>query len=237
MAIAGAWRAGMDASRRARPMGRRGWHGWLAAITRFDPPRTSLLGPSAAGDTSTESGATGSEGARDAAPDFEAFVLRHEHEVWGYLWRMTGDEQVAYDLAQETFVRAWQRFARISHYDRPKTWLFRVATNLALNHLRHAATRLGSSMSLSVVLSAPRDVGEGGVGSDLAAEVAERDAVRQALLELTPRQRAALVLREVHGLSCGDVARSLGISGAAAKMLLFRARERFRANYRREEAL
>ena len=52
-------------------------------------------------------------------PSFEAFFRRHERNIFGYLWRMTGDEQAAYDLSQETFVRAWQHFDRIASYERP----------------------------------------------------------------------------------------------------------------------
>src|SRR4051812_1776109 len=72
--------------------------------------------------------------------DFEAFFARHEREVVGYLWRMTGDEQAARDLTQETFLRAWQRFDQLRGFDQPKAWLFRVATHLALNHLRDQTT-------------------------------------------------------------------------------------------------
>lgn len=235
------WLAGVDASRRARPPGhgRWAWRGWLAAVRRFDPPRISALGVGAVDDADDSGAVLGAAGGRDAAAlDFEGFLARHEREVWGYLWRMTGDEQAAYDLAQEAFVRAWQRYERVRRYDRPKAWLFRVATNLALNHLRHAATPLGGSVSLDATSSAASEmVTTSGDADDLAQGLAERDAVRRALLELAPRQRAGLVLREVHGLSCGEVARALGISGAAAKMLLFRARERFRASYERQEEL
>src|SRR5215470_1657296 len=70
---------------------------------------------------------------------FEAFLQGHERDVFRYLWRLTGDEQTAYDLCQETFIRAWQHFTKVSAYDNPGAWLFRVATNLALNHrLRRA---------------------------------------------------------------------------------------------------
>src|SRR5579872_4871505 len=75
----------------------------------------------------------------EAAPDeqlrrFENFFHDFEQPIFGYLWRMIGDEQTASDLLQETFVRAWQHFSQISGYDRPGAWLFRVATNLALNY-------------------------------------------------------------------------------------------------------
>jgi len=68
--------------------------------------------------------------------DFDALFERCEARIFGYLWRVTGDRHVASDLCQETFLRAWQHIAKVSGYERPEAWLWRVATNLALNHRR-----------------------------------------------------------------------------------------------------
>jgi RNA polymerase sigma-70 factor (ECF subfamily) len=160
-------------------------------------------------------------------PDFEAFFRAHERAIFSYLYRMTGDEQAAYDLSQETFVRAWQRYDRLSGYEQPLAWLFRVATNLALNHQRDRASPVRAALSLDADLDP--------AGSDPSWRFAERDAIREALLAMAPRQRAALALREVYGFSGEEVAAALGISHAAAKMLLSRAREQFRAQYHKEE--
>ena len=158
---------------------------------------------------------------------FEAFFRRHERDIFGYLWRLTGDEQAAYDLSQETFVRAWQHFDRITTYERPGGWLFRVATNLALTHQKRAAAPVGAAQSFST--------GNEPSISDPAWRLAESEAIRATLLALPPQQRAALVLREVCGFSCAEVAETLGITLAAAKMTLSRGRDAFRARYTREE--
>ncbi len=169
---------------------------------------------------------------------FEPFFRAHERDIFTYLWRMTSDEQAAYDLAQETFLRAWQHFAKIRDYERPGGWLFRVATHLALNHLRSRATPLGAPASLDAVGGVHH--GHDGLlissaaTSDPGARVAAADTVRRALIALSPRQRAALVLREVYGLPCGEVAAALGMSSGAAKTLLWRARDAFRACYAEE---
>ena len=97
----------------------------------------SLSGDSAASSTAQDARATTQAGV-DA---FEAFFWLHERAILGYLWRLTGDEQTAHDLSQETFVRAWQHFDKLQHYDQPRAWLFRVATNLGINHLRGRARR------------------------------------------------------------------------------------------------
>jgi len=157
-------------------------------------------------------------------PGFEVFFREHQRAIFSYLYRMTGDEQAAYDLSQETFVRAWQRFDRIRGYEQPAAWLFRVATNLALNDRRGRASPVRATLSLDGEMDPAL--------SDPSWRFAERDAIRETLLAMPPRQRAALVLREVHGLSGEDVAAALGISQPAAKMLLSRAREQFRVQYR-----
>jgi RNA polymerase sigma-70 factor (ECF subfamily) len=154
--------------------------------------------------------------------EFEAFFRRHERDIFTYVWRLTSDEASAYDLTQETFLRAWQNFDKVVGYERPGGWLFRVATNLALNHLRHTRTPLGGAFALD-----ERDQ----FSDDPTRGVIEHDMVRSTLMALAPRQRAALVLREVYGLSVEELAAGLGVSIGAARTLLWRARDEFRANY------
>jgi RNA polymerase sigma-70 factor (ECF subfamily) len=154
---------------------------------------------------------------------FEAFFRQHEATVFGYLFRMTGNEAASYDLSQETFLRAWQHFDAIQRYDQPRAWLLRVATNLALNHAQRQKTVERATVVLDDDIQP--------ASSDPTVRLAERDLVRQVLLRLLPRQRAALVLREVYGLPYAEVGRMLGISAAATRMLLWRSREQFRGHY------
>jgi RNA polymerase sigma-70 factor (ECF subfamily) len=215
--LGGKQRNGMIAARTRRTSIHR-WDVWRQ-VWRATWARMSLL-------------ATGHNPAELARPvsasqqRFEAFFRRHEREVFGYLWRLTGDEQAAYDLCQETFLRAWQRFATISAYEQPGAWLFRVATNLAINDRRARNRSARATSRLDDTLT-----GE----TDPAQRLGMRDAVRRALLAVAPRQRAALVLREVYGLSCEEVAETLGTSAGAAKAILWRGREAFREHYLREE--
>ncbi len=81
--------------------------------------------------TKTATPSNSSSTSRPIYEVFERFVQTYEHLILNYLWRMTGDEQSAFDLTQETFLRAWQKFAALKDYDLPKAWLLRVATNLA----------------------------------------------------------------------------------------------------------
>jgi RNA polymerase sigma-70 factor (ECF subfamily) len=169
--------------------------------------------------------------------EFEAFFHRHHQDIFSYLWRMTGEEQAAYDLSQETFIRAWQRFSTLQRYDYPAGWLFRVATNLALKHLRHrrVVTRLEPTPLHNdddLVEPANRVPAH---YADHAEQVVQDDLVRRVLLALSPRPRAVLVLHDVYGLSADEVAQTLKMTRAAVKMMLCRAREQFRIRYRRQE--
>lgn len=158
--------------------------------------------------------------------DCELFIQLHERQILNYLWRMTGDEHAAYDLTQEVFLRAWQHFDTIRQYEQPRGWLFRVATNLALTHIRRRAPLAGGP-------SWP-DSEHDPASSDPAGRLAERDLVRQTLLQLSPKRRAALVLREVYGLTAAEAGQVLGMTETAVRMALHRAREQFRDVYRRE---
>lgn len=154
---------------------------------------------------------------------FESFFMRYEQPIFGYIFRITGDEQTAHDLCQEAFLRAWQHFDKIRAYTYPSAWLFRVAANLALSHLRRRASPVGGARLLGDDDSPAR--------SDPALRFVESDLVMQTLRGLSPKQRSALVLREVYGLSCEEIGQVLGMTREAVKMALWRAREQFRRRY------
>jgi RNA polymerase sigma-70 factor, ECF subfamily len=168
-------------------------------------------------------------GKRDAATiemmdgDFEHFIRLHERQILNYLWRIVSNEASAYDLTQEVFLRAWQHFKVIRQYDQPRAWLFRVATNLALTHLKRRSSPIGSAGTLEN----QRDM----ASSDPSWRLAERDLVRETLLQLPPKRRAALVLREVYGMSAAETAKILDMSETAVRMALHRGREQFRLLY------
>lgn len=166
---------------------------------------------------------------------FDRFFAEHEQPLYGYLRRMVSSDEVALELAQESFFRAWQHFAEVSGYDRPGAWLYRIATNLAISHLRRRVAAPFADMPRLSGMPGDEDVALAeerlADPSDFASDSAERDAIGRALRQLPERQRAALLLRAVHGLSCDEIAQSLGLSPVAARKVLSRARERFRTLY------
>ena len=173
---------------------------------------------------------------------FDLFYARHEQPLYGYLRRLLPTHEIAVEIAQEAFFRAWRQFDTISAYDRPEAWLYRVATNLAISALRKRAP-----LSFSAVFGRGRggaheeDSGSVEPGERLSAQVAspldierqaaDRDAIDRALRALPARQRAALLLAAVQGFAADEIAAALGVSPANARQLLSRGRERFRRLY------
>lgn len=176
---------------------------------------------------------------RPGAPDlsaFDAFYTQHEQALYGYLRRLTMSHEVAIDVAQESFVRAWRHFDRIAAYDRPEAWLFRVATNLAMSHLRRQRP-----LSLSSLLTPQRQDDRQRDRSmsadtltashDVERQTIDRDTIGGVLRALPERQRAALLLAAEQGFTTDQIAEALHVSPANARQILSRARIQFRRLY------
>jgi len=224
MTIAWSWHAPPAQAALARHWRVRGWLARWAAFVRLTP---DAAGHGDEGTPPRDGVTRAGQPARALGPsDFEAFFLRYERQITGYLWRLTGDEQSASELTQETFLRAWQHFDAVRHYEQPLAWLFRVATNLARQQHRRTRAPVGRAT--------PLDDEADLASSDPTLRVAERELVRDTLLHLSFQQRAALILFEVEDLSCAEVGELLHLSRGAVKMALWRAREQFRVRYLRE---
>lgn len=173
----------------------------------------------------------------DAA--FDAFFTQHERALYGYLRRMLPTHEAALDVAQEAFFRAWRHFETVRGYDRPQAWLFRVATNLALDTFRRrqptGLARIFSERSLDI----PDEVDASEVipaltdPFDMERSLAERDLVNRALARLPERQRAAMLLWAAHGLAIAEIAVALETTEVNVRQMLSRGRARFREVYER----
>lgn len=158
-------------------------------------------------------------------PAVELFE-RYHGEVYAYLCRMLRDRQWAEDLAQETFLRALRARRQWAELENPRAWLYRIATNLALNALKRRRR----------FVWLPWRAADGRSGQGCPAEALhQRDMVEGALAALPADLRAPLLLYAHHGLSVAEVAEALGLSRSAVKMRLYRAREAFRLAYERGE--
>ena len=167
--------------------------------------------------------------ARDAATDLApALFERHHREVYAYLCRMVHDPQWAEDLAQETFLRALKARRRLAQVENHRAWLYRIATNLALNALKRRRRFPWLPWRTVDDQRASKP--------DLAEALSQRTAVELALATLPPELRAPLLLYAHYGLSVAEVAQALNLTQGAVKTRLYRARIQFRQAYERGDA-
>jgi RNA polymerase sigma-70 factor (ECF subfamily) len=149
----------------------------------------------------------------------EALVSATYRRVFALQCRLTGgDRDLAGDLTQETYRRAWAALASFDRRARFSTWLYRIATNVFLNHVRrpHLVVPLEDEQRAAIADRGPRQ--------DEEAEAAQRrEMLRRAVLALPETLRTTVVLRFWAESRVADIARAEGISGVAVRKRLRRA--------------
>jgi RNA polymerase sigma-70 factor (ECF subfamily) len=169
---------------------------------------------------------------------FELLLRKYRAPVVNFLYRMVRDTGAAEDLAQEVFLRVYRARSQYQPTAKFTTWMFRIATNLALNALRDRRHR---QMEISIDQSAVGYSGDG-ENEQPAMEIADRqptievdliqrdrtDLIRRAVESLPEKQRAAVLLHKYQEMDYDQIARVLGCSESALKSLLFRAYETLR---------
>lgn len=164
---------------------------------------------------------------RGDAAAFEEIVRLHQRRVYGVALRIVRAHDVADDVAQEAFLRAWRSLDRFE-LGRPfGPWVCRIAANLAVNHVRSPRTR---EQGLPEGHAETRTKAPGPLAELLDGEAAR--VLDTALAELPREQRAVLVMRAVEEMSYAEIAEALGISPGTVMSRLFRARERLSLSLR-----
>ncbi len=173
------------------------------------------------------------------AQQFEAFVRDYQNMVFSTAMRLLANHAEAEDVAQEVFLRAYERFDELKASPTAGGWLKTVATNLCLNHLSRYRSRWSF---FSELLHGGEDEPERepefpaeGNGLDVteAADAAERrELVEQALQALPASQRVPLALFHFDGLRYEEIAVKLGVSLGKVKTDIFRGREALRRRLR-----
>ncbi len=162
---------------------------------------------------------------------FEPLLQKYRIPLVSFLDRMVRDRAAAEDLAQEVFLRVYRARKRYSPNAKFTTWLFRIATNLALNALRDGRYRQGE-VSLDQSGEDDRramDLPDRQPGIEQRLMERDRAAlIRRAIQALPEKQRAAVLLHKYHELDYDEIARILECSESALKSLLFRAYETLR---------
>lgn len=156
---------------------------------------------------------------------FEALVRDNEKAVYRLCYRMLGEEQDALDASQEAFFKAYRSLGSFRRESRFSVWLYRLASNVCLDMLRKRPD--AAPASLTDEEGAALDLPDSAPSPQEAAEAREqREAVRRALLKLSPDFRQAVVLRDVNGLSYEEIAGISGLEAGTVKSRIFRARRK-----------
>ncbi len=166
---------------------------------------------------------------RARSGDAEAFGVLFEHyqtPILNYLYRMVSDRALAEDLTQDTFIKAYKSLPKTAPDLAFKAWLYRIATNTAISHLRRG----------KIVRWLPF-IGEHETRAERIDNQVSRSAdISTALDHLPVHYASILLLRHYQGLSLAETAQALDITENAAKLRLFRARKAFAKVYDDESA-
>ncbi len=160
---------------------------------------------------------------------FAVLLTKHRSPVVHFLYRMVQNQAVAEELAQEVFLRVYRSRSSYEPAAKFTTWLFRIATHLALNSIRdgkheRSQSRLDDETS---GVSAQVTDGRPSAEQDLVHQ-ARREEIRRAIALLPEKQRAAVLMHKYHEMEYTQIAKALNCSESAVKSLLFRAYESLR---------
>jgi RNA polymerase sigma-70 factor, ECF subfamily len=161
---------------------------------------------------------------------FNTLFQHYNAQICTYLARMVGNDEEGRDLAQETFLKVWRTLPGMKDVAQFTTWLYRIATNTAIDHLRRRKLRwpLGKDYEL-------HDASKHSSTTGPEEQVVEAEYIRQALAQLSPQYRACLLLQLVAGFSQREIAMSLNLSEKSISIYVSRGLEQLRKAYERLE--
>ncbi|MFQ3577614.1 MAG: sigma-70 family RNA polymerase sigma factor [Verrucomicrobiia bacterium] len=160
---------------------------------------------------------------------FDQLISKYRARVFAMIHTIVRNEQDAWDISQEGFVRAWRGLGRFRDESSFATWLYRVMTNAALDFLRKTKNRRTVSFDETFLsedegeLIAERGADASPHGMIQRKELAQR--INTAVESLSPEHRAVILLKEVEGLQYHEIAERLGISLGTVMSRLFYARK------------
>ncbi len=157
---------------------------------------------------------------RQLDSDFSELYRAHLRDVYSYSYYRTGNHHDAEDLTEQTFLQAYRHFERAQRESngRPlRPWLIRIAHNLAANYYRDRSRRPQAQLEDAAIISAPHDT------ATLVESREELEAVLQGVAGLADDRREALIMRFALGMDNREIARTLGRSEGATKVLIHRA--------------
>ena len=161
-----------------------------------------------------------------AAGDTQAFrvlVERHQSFVYAVAYRIVASVADAEDITQETFIRLWKNLKRYRPEIKVTTWLYKIVTNLCLDFLKSAHGKRTKHMDS---VEHHTSVSSGGASDQSVLDEELRIAVEKIANDLTPKQKAVFVLRDIEELSTQEICDILSMSSGNVKSNLYYARKR-----------
>jgi len=164
---------------------------------------------------------------------FRVLVERHSRTLFRLSFRMTGNEQDAEEVVQETMLRAYRRLDKFESRANFGTWLYRIGVNCSLDLMRKRRPELKRRQVAKDDDKDMQDPLETAVSNDpgpdrlmLSGELGEQ--VRVAMMQLSPVERTAFVMRHFEGNSIEEIGQTLGLGAGATKNSVFRAVQKLR---------
>jgi RNA polymerase sigma-70 factor (ECF subfamily) len=165
---------------------------------------------------------------------YDELVRRHQERIYGLCYHMTSNHEDAHDLAQDAFVKAWQAIRTFKGDASFYTWVYRIAVNTCLNHLKSKRNRT-LHLSLNDLEINPEN------DPELVALVSERTPRRDAglselhrrlnesMLKLSEEHRAVVTMHDIQGMPHDEIAKVLGVNPGTVRSRLFYARQQLQA--------
>jgi RNA polymerase sigma-70 factor, ECF subfamily len=163
---------------------------------------------------------------------FDQLVTRYRTRIFGMIYNMVHNEQDAWDLAQDSFVKAWKSIGRFRGKSSFYTWMYRIVMNVTIDWLRKkqvkgAGAEFDDAVQLKEIDPAAKTAPK---AEELPYERMERGELRakidKAIAQLSPEHRAVILMKETEGMQYHEIAESLGCSIGTVMSRLFYARKR-----------
>ncbi len=161
---------------------------------------------------------------------FERLFAEYSRPVYVYVLRMVGDPDLAADVTQDTFIKAYRKLGSLADEAAARPWIYRIATNTAIDQMRRR--RFVTRMDPDQPGHDRPDRGPGPEEQVIGAAIDAR--VQRALGRLRPNHRQCLILSDIEDMSASQIGEVMGISNAATRTLLCRARGEMRRELAKE---
>jgi RNA polymerase sigma-70 factor (ECF subfamily) len=167
---------------------------------------------------------------------FEELVRRHEERAVRVALSLIANREDARDLAQEAFLRVFRNLERFDFEHEFTTWLYRIVTNLAIDHLRKRRPAMSTTAEEEEEADLDLADPEGPQPSQGLEQMETSERVRACIDRLAPHFRSVMILRELEGLPCTEIARIVGATHVTVRWRLHRGRKLFLEEWERMEA-